>query len=264
MVISLLKNISGDVVGKCDEYGVILAGEGLDGGDTLANEGTYWLLEGLSLADKSYRLISFPTVVKLLEPKKDGRYRRHPDRKSWYGDMDRASRDQLTSWLAALTAQGDTAAARRLFWAHALRGFLFCQNTRRNGTTRENHNEPYKISGGRIVRRDYSWKLPDFTGPEFWALLIRATRFKCLYPLLFLFDLFLIPGAIVSCFKQETDVRNAIQLHVVSRRFMPTLWSLIAGKIFKRSGAGTAAVKWFNSVNEPRFGEILNNITKEL
>lgn len=225
-----------------DRWGLIQAAG--DGGDTCANEGTYWFCAGLG-ADIGRRELTFSEMLNWIERPK-GQFVRHPDESKWYSESDRLSADQARSMLAACAIQGEIGrkAAARFARAHLCRGLLFMTNTRRNGATRENHGQVYKQVNGRDVRRDYSWKLPDITGPEFWALLIRATRCRWLRWLLPLLDASSLLSALVSRAQFHADVRNRVQLSILGMLVWPTWCSRKAAALYAE-GPIIAAMRAF-------------------
>lgn len=171
-----------------------------DGGDTCQREGMFFALlgmqkkeecfDGMFMCESRYR-----AVMDKLHPS-PGLLLRH----SWIGydasDWDRMSRDQFQPMVIAAGYYGGGNDLRgsdlqRLRSGHLKRGFLFTSNTRKNGATKENHGQ---FSDGEV--RDYSWKFPDLTGPEVWGNFIRAFNAWYLFPLLILFDLELLFGAI--------------------------------------------------------------------
>lgn len=238
-----------------NDLGLILAGEGFDGGDTLANEGTYFFLKHIGFEDLPHRNILWIHVLNQLLDERTSKLRRCQSLKQpdWTQDLDRGSRDQLRPFFAACAANPSyTPQARSVALEHAKRGFLFTYNTRRNGATQENHGQVYKTVNGKEIKRDYSWKLPDFTGPEYLGLMIRAARARLLYPLLLVLDLFLVLSALMALVKPTTDkdCRNQILTLAVSQLVGTTPLSWLASKLYKRSGAAKRAVAWFSSTGE--------------
>jgi len=89
-----------------------------------------------------------------------GYYCRNPNG-TWTEDIDRLSTDQAQP-LVMLMAEASQYRLKSFMWRHLKRlGFLY--NTRRNGTTPQNHGKPY---GDKI--RDFTWKLPGWCGIEFF------------------------------------------------------------------------------------------------
>jgi hypothetical protein len=253
-----------------NDLGLILAGEGLDGGDTLANEGTYFFLHHIGAKEIPQRNLLWVHVLRQLLDDKTSKLRRcnslvKPD---WTQDLDRGSRDQLRPFFAACATNTTyRTEARRVVLEHLKRGFLFTYNTRRNGATKENHGQVYKVVSGKEVKRDYSWKMPDFTGPEYVALMIRAAKLKILYPLLGVLDLFAVGAALLAHLRPEadTDCRNQVLGLAVSQLVMPTPFSWLASKIYKRSGAAERVLAWFSRPGEvAELGRGLSDVVKEI
>lgn len=243
-----------------DRWGLIQAAG--DGGDTCANEGTYWFCQGLGIEVED-REITFSEMLSWIE-RPAGQFVRHPDTSRWYSEPDRLSSDQARSMLAACAVQGEGGrkAAARFACAHWCRGLLFMTNTRRNGATRENHGQVYKQVDGKDVRRDYSWKLPDVTGPEFWALLIRATRSRWLRWLLPLLDISSLLSAIVSRANLHPDVRNRIQLSVLGTHVWPTRCSKLAAKLYAKGPLIESARAFWGVPWEPPMDVYLEDVVR--
>lgn len=198
----------------------------LDGGDSANRTMAYYI--GKKLLNENISDSVVRDVLNHLEcPNSRGNYRRHPDSLFWYSDCDRMSRDQSIPVVVGMGIFNQKKHLRDFFLRHLFRGLLFTTNTRRNGTTKENHGQSY--GNGKV--RNYNWKLPDFTGPEFWSLYIRAAKLKILYPLLLIFDFFLLISSIVT--KKQKDKKDVIN-HTIScvnaGHTMPTPFSYIANK----------------------------------
>jgi hypothetical protein len=97
----------------------------VDGGDTAQREGWYWF--GLWIRDNVLkpkdpwpvaRTLTFAQVIKLLEPKSDGVFYRHPKLPPWNNPYDKQlgfSRDQMIPLVAAMGVHGMTTELRRLW-----------------------------------------------------------------------------------------------------------------------------------------------------
>ena len=244
-----------------DGFEVITAGG--DGGDSCANEGTYWMSYGLTSGPITKRPSSTTILEKFeVEP---GTWVRHPDRSQWYGETDRLSADQARSLLTAIAAWPHNVNLGRRFAAqHLKRGLLFMTNTRRNGATKENHGEAYKVVNGKVVRRNYNWKLPDVTGPEFWALLIRACRYRKLRFILPLLDASALFSALWSKVKFHKDVRNRVQMSLIGVTNYPTAISRLAARIYLTPKVKRAILDCFDSPTEPPLGELLVNAIEQI
>jgi hypothetical protein len=109
--------------------------------------------------------------------------------------------------------------------------FMFMTNTRRNGATKENHGEAY----GRDKRRNYNWKLPDWS-PTFIGVYIRAFRAWYLWPLLLICDLELLFSAIkkLKWGSKSGDDFNFISRILQAREFLPTPISYLARVVYRR------------------------------
>lgn len=222
-----------------DNFGMITTID-KDGGDSSFYMGHYHYLNQSPHGDV------IETSVSLVSP--TGIIRRHPDESKWYGDFDRASRDQSIPLLIMLFDCGFMVTAKKIFMAHLKRGLLFTTNTRRNGTTIENDKEEY--SPGRF--RNYNRKLPDITGPIFWSIYIRGFNFKLLYPLLMVFDLFLLINTITFNLSPREPNQHLLLLHY-SAQNMPTLVSYIATKLLnKKKVRRELMVYWWDGKDRGR------------
>lgn len=175
-----------------------------DGGDTAAILGTIVALEpaegyARSWATKTIMLISAA-----------GYPRRHPDLSKWYGMNDRFSRDQLLPLICAAIRFKDHPDLNLFFQAHAQRWFLFAWNSRKNGAV------------------DAPKKMPDFTGPEIWALWIRYREPWWGFAVLWIFDGELLVGAFLWRWREDRVCRNHMLSAIFSRRYRPTITSRIA------------------------------------
>ena len=211
-----------------DDWGFIckIQSDGsLEGGDTLANEATFWLFSDITVMPPR---LAFCEV----DP---GVWVRHPHESGWTSDPEYTSGDQVRSMLTACIVKGETIAPRRFCLAHSKRGFLFMGNVRRNGSTPKNHGEVYEYENGQPVRRNYNWKPGDFTGPEFWALLIRATRNEKKKWLLNYLDYATYKTAQYYQKKPPgDDIRNRLQVTIASTEVWPTKYSLKAKAMYSR------------------------------
>lgn len=211
-----------------DRYGIIgqIQRDGsIEGGDSANWMGHYVYLTRLNK----------PDFVKTFEIS-PGAYVRHPVAKStnngfgayyknpWNGCI---SRDQLTGILMGIIATKDTAAARRLVLNHALRGFLFTYNTIKNG---ENP-------------KTAKWKLPDFTGPDIWALELRALISNrgqlsraLVYPLLCILDMHMLVSVVIDNWTggKKVDVLSSVGKLLVGNEVQSTIVSRLAFRVADR------------------------------
>jgi hypothetical protein len=105
-----------------DNDGLIVH-RGRDGGDTAQREGWYWLgvwVRQNVLKDPWVvpRTLTFPEVLRLLEPMSDGVFYRHPKLPPWNNPYSKEwgfSRDQMTPLVAAMGVYGFTEPLRRLW-----------------------------------------------------------------------------------------------------------------------------------------------------
>lgn len=135
------------------------------------------------------------------------------------------SRDQTIPVMICLGIYRSSEALWRLFKSHLRRGLLFTTNTVGNGTD------------WRTAKR----KMPDFTGPEVWALYIRGFEpakwhWRILYWLIFatplhILDLETMVGSIIWRFKKHDDVINHCSVCIYGMVRMPTLTMVLANKL---------------------------------
>lgn len=137
--------------------------------------------------------------------------RHHSD--GWWSEACRTSRDQVTP-LLAIGDYGD-------LWKLLIRRGGFFWNTRRNGATKENHGQVYKQVNGRPVKRNYNWKLPDWAGPNTWALYFRYKGWQ--WPL-YICDTFLFFNAISRRFTTDRDPNNYLVRTRYAQRKNRTFW----------------------------------------
>jgi len=105
-----------------DKDGLIVH-KNMDGGDTAQREGWYWL--GVNIREKVTsnpwpvaRTLTFPEVLRLLEPNGDGVFYRHPKLSPWNNPYSKEygfSRDQMVPLVAAMGVWGYTEPLRRLW-----------------------------------------------------------------------------------------------------------------------------------------------------
>jgi len=201
-----------------DKNGLIVTLQG-DGGDSCANAGTVATLN----PDAAVFLSDYVRTQGFLV--------RHPDATEWYGRKGRFSRDQLVALLCALVMRPSKlwlkSEVRRL---HKERLFLFAWNTIRNFVYET--EEEHKLKSTPDVPWNMSWKVPDFTGPEVWALWIRVYRLWYLYPVLCVFDIETLIGSLDWRFRRKDRVtRNHLLVTYVSTQVMPTPISYLSKMI---------------------------------
>jgi hypothetical protein len=199
------------------------------------------------------------TLSYIVHPWFPGLGRRHPDPTQWYSQWNRMSRDQMIPLLIAMGEYGCWPHAAWWTIGQALRAFLFATNTRNDGATAQNNGQ----SNGNGGTYDYSWKLPDLTGPDVWALEIRALPWQLgifLYPLLMVFDLYILGGAIYLRWfdTDDTDVINHVMTCIWSERKLATPWILLTNKfVNKASDLQARMTTFFSYPTQPRMDLVL-------
>jgi hypothetical protein len=172
----------------------------------------------------------------------------------WHGRPGRCSRDLLTPYLCYVAAH-NPAYFTRLKSALKKHAYLLADNSVPNFRypTREEH----ALKSTPDVPYEPQHKLPDFLGPDIWAIVLRGTckqsTFKVLiYPVLCFLDLHLLGAALLQHYRQETDLRNlALKMHF-SSTYLPTIVSKLAMYIFKRSNPLRAFATHWQKPGEPR------------
>lgn len=216
-----------------DQWGILDKHNRPDGGDSAHREGMFWTLCGLMdsshmiywLSEAKRWLNDFEPIMDKLQPH-PGVILRHPNPNYDASDWDRMSRDQLIPIIMACGIWSQKH-LKRCAWGHLKRGFLFTNNTRQNGATKHNHG---------TGNYSYAWKLPDLTGPEIWALYIRAFNAWYLYPLLLLFDLETLIGSIIWRFWPKNNIAiNHSLVCAYSNRYLPTPIIMLARWIMPQS-----------------------------
>ena len=229
-----------NVLASMDSYGIIGQqdypkehNDGIDGGDSVNRMGHYQFLiqANKEIGNNIGEVENLPSRTKeeyekqlemFQDPNSKGNYRRHPavtehgiayySNGTYDGVM---SRDQSIPLVISLAFLGFYKKLFFFFIRHLMRGLLFTTNTRPN----------------HIELRPK--KLPDFTGPEFWALYIRSNYITGIlfYPLLCLFDIETLIGSIIRRFNTNDDVINHLSICIYGRMRFPTPIIWLACKI---------------------------------
>ncbi len=196
----------------------------------------------------------------LNNPKRPWLWRRSSLVGLWVSFWDRMSRDQTIPMLILL---GEARAYKKLAWyifGHAMRLMLFTHNTRRNFV--------YPMLGEHLAKSTPDvpwrpgWKLPDVTGPEVWALLIRAMPkpLRCMaWPLLLVFDLETLGGSITRRYfrPKNNDVINHTLVLINGKRRAPTPVIWLAAKITPRHFLQSRLDAFFSDAGEPPLHDLL-------
>lgn len=186
-----------------DENRFVIQSNG-DGGDSLNRTCATYILQELTGQNI---LLQFPGKHIALLGNGKGKYRRNTHAEKWYSAWNRTSRDQLTPLVIFCSIYGYKRKLWQIFADHCKRLLLFTYNTRKNFVyaTLETHN---RLSTPDVPW-NYKWKLPDLTGPEFWALYVRGFRIWWLWPLLCILDIeTLITSIVLRQQPRKNDVIN--------------------------------------------------------
>lgn len=162
-----------------DSFNQLTQADG-DLGDSLNRAGVYYsCLMALGVPDdlNNHPNFGFGYTLDAHRGSEPGRYRRgQSEKERWFNNENNVTRDQMVTVEAALALSRMEFTARNHFWKRAKRLF-FHFSTQNDGA-----------DAGPLVR----FKLPDLCTPDEFGTLIRATRYKILYPLLPLCDLWLL------------------------------------------------------------------------
>lgn len=213
-----------DILRYVDPYAHIVQKDG-DGGDSLNRLGIYETclkyLQAVHFEKYKDAADFFEEAMEKNSPWL-GRYCRHPAPGRWFSNVDNTTRDQMITIECAWVLNG------KPDWEHLklrLKRGLFHFS---------DENDGYD-SGLPLVR-----KFPDPTSPVELAILIRAFRLWPLYPLLYLFDLFLIlEVALIRNLKinhWDFDVKLVPCVIACAHRW-PTIFSHIAAALYRRTNA---------------------------
>lgn len=226
-----------------------------DGGDS-CNRTCAAALSHIYIGDK----VNVTCIRLLNNESRPWLWRRSPHPGMWYADWNRMSRDQTIPLLILL---GEKQACQLLFWylfGHLMRLMLFTHNTRRNFVYMTQAEHLAKSTPDVPWRP--GWKLPDVTGPEVWALEIRAMAKPIrvsLWPLLLVFDIETLIGSLVRRYirPQNNDVINHTLVLINGRRRCPTPAMWLARKVTPKSFVQPRLHAFFTDPGEPRLDLIL-------
>lgn len=203
-----------------DKYGII--GQIQDNGSIEGGDSVNWMGHWIYVTDDKDK---FP-FVNTFEVD-NGAYVRHPyaeQTNNGFGAYYKnpydgvMSRDQMTGTILGLIAKQNWRAGLRMLKHHAMRGFLFAYNTRPNG------EDPEKVK----------WQLPDITGPDILAMIIRAIPLLALvlYPLLIILDLHVLIAAIVHRYsKNDDDVISLVAKYMATVNHFKTPTGVLVEKV---------------------------------
>jgi hypothetical protein len=214
-----------------DSFGLLAQTDG-DGGDSAQREGMLLTaaaallkLGKISLNDYIEVRWRFLGSVQNKIIRSDGKLRRHCDETKWYGQWNRGSRDQAHI-IIGMGLANCMEPLERMRLDHQRRLYLFTTNTVANTSDHQ------------------KWKLPDLTGPGFWAMWIRA--FNRTHPsqgtlksILFFMDLSLVANSLIWRFyhlkynKEHTDILNHLQAMIQSKMSLDTPLAKLARWILK-------------------------------
>lgn len=249
-----------------DSFGLLGAGvPSFDGGDTCAQEFTVAYCKSICFPERNITAEYDSKMTQMMDASTK-KYVRHPDQTKWYSNPENLSRDQMTPLLAAMIADPNHRTHRNnLFWQHLKRGFLFAFNTRQNY---QYPTQAEQLEKDPSRPWDYSWKMPDPTFMEIWAMWIRAFRAWPLYPLLLIFDLqtlgaclFRYGQTIATAAGPDRDNRNTILPTHISKTFMPTPWGFLAWWILKKTPLELELREFFGDRPDmPPVGEYLQKL----
>lgn len=213
-----------------DSFGLIAQGD-LDGGDSAQREGmlltaaaALYYMKQLPLDDLIEIRWRFLGTVQWKLIRDDGRLRRHSDITKWYSQWDRGSRDQYHI-IIGMGLVGIKEVLWLMFKDHCTRLLLWTTNTKGNSYFAKS-------------------KLPDFTGPGFLAMWVRAFNQKHPAQLtvrlaLCVLDISMVIQSLIWRFyhlkfnKEHTDILNHVQVMIQSKISLDTPVAKLARWILK-------------------------------
>lgn len=203
-----------------DKYGILgqVQPDGsIEGGDSANWQGHYLYLDTVEFPFTFYFEKAWGGYCRHPMPKMTnnafGTYYKNP----WNGCI---SRDQLTGIVAGVISQKDKAAMFRILIHHFFRLFLFSYNTIHNGSNPQTAG----------------WKLPDITGPDVLAHMLRGfDRWSWIFwPLLNILDLQMLVATWWNNSHHKFDpISYAIKL-IISKEHVPSLVSLWSWRLCKK------------------------------
>lgn len=175
-----------------------------------------------------------------------GQWVRHDQKGNWTNNPQTLSRDAARPILRAAKAMGDMGVIKRFCWAHAKRLWLFMPNVRKNGAYPKGHPEAR-------TTHPYRWKIPDPTGPVFWAFLLRCLDAKWAYPLFYFADLLSVLNAYSTVRKglnnnktHRGDIRNFHEHLQFCKLYHNTFLNDWAIKVYSRIDPEAACEEWWS------------------
>lgn len=222
--------------------GVITQADG-DKGDTLNRIGAYYSalyalgvmrddtqqVKNVGLIATLNTLTNSPTMLPF------GRFRRGNSVARWFNNSDNVTRDQMVPIEAALALSSDTELARAHFWARAKRLF-FHFSTQNDG----------QDAGPLVI------KLPDICTPSEFGTLVRATRYKWLYWILPITDLFLWLDVGYSRSLNERslyDSDNQLVPQVLAALDQPTFVTEFVRRTYAQTDAATRIRDYYSEAS---------------
>jgi hypothetical protein len=129
---------------------------------------------------------------------------RHPNQYPWNNPKN-FSRDQLVMLLAGLYSSGQTEAAKKVFWSHGKRLWLFAQNTERDVPGSTKYPWPHNVDGKLRV-----FDSADPIFPNHIGMMILASKSYWAYPFLPVAYLFHIVFMLLHSFGNHYEENQAI------------------------------------------------------
>ena len=231
-----------NLIAKMSTYrkdGVITQADG-DKGDTLNRLGVYYSALyalgalrddraqplSVGLIRSYFSLQAGPTIIEF------GRFRRGNSANRWFNNPNNVTRDQMVPVEASMALSRDTELARAHFWKRAKRLF-FHFSTQNDGQ-----------DAGPL-----KYKLPDLCTPSEFGTLIRATRYKLLYFLLPVTDLFLWLDVKYSRSVSERslyDADNQLLPQVLAALDQPTFVTEFVRRTYAQTDAATRLRSYYS------------------
>lgn len=200
----------------------------------------------------------------------DGWPLRSPDATRWYGRAGRCSRDQLTPYLLYYATKKSSAKNCRnwklVVKALARHAFVLANNHVRNHVY-ENELEHIAKATPDVLWKP-QWKLPDFLGPDIWAILVRGMAHRhrwlapVLHPVLMTLDMHNLTAVALTAYQAwrgtaDIDQRNlALKVHFAAHQ-SPTIVSKLTYWMYKKLKPAQYFVKWWSKPGEPQIAPFM-------
>jgi len=160
-----------DLLTPYRKYGEVISQADGDQGDSCQRECTYAVLSDMLGLLEGFDRLSEKTLIKNAFTLRSGKYRRSPDPSYWGSNPNNFSRDQHSILNLAFAQLGMVKELNKSMWS-IIKRFGFMQNV-------------MPIWPDENSKK----KIPDFVAPNMFAVWIRGSKIRVLYPLLQVLDI---------------------------------------------------------------------------